>query len=356
MTAQEMLIEVNTSLQAIGASRTRKFYPEEIEWYLNKMINRFVQGSIRRKETSSSGAGYATKDVDITVFEVDELYRDAIRNLIMEQYLPSNYATSGLSAVAYLPPDYNYLTDIGACTQACSLFNSSLLSTKVYQVIGVPFPTNSVASDHHYFSNLSITLNGTGIYSRTGYYSYDSAFQVIEEICNYTNIVQNMAGPYKKMGYLLLLVPKPDSGNAQFIINYDTTASAPITLTSAVLNTITANETGVAPSPANSPVRSIRDTVNYNSNITPYYKSSPNSITTSMRGMVISINTAVNFIVNGIWISYIRKPSRISVSLNNSSDIDPDYHNQICDMTVQHIRERIGDPKWQTGNVDMKQD
>lgn len=349
MTAQEMLIEVNTSLQAIGASKTRKYYDQEIEWYLNKMVNRFVQDAIRHKENTSVGGGYQSRDVDVTVFEIDELYRDAIRDLIGEAYLPVNYDPSGLFAQAYLPPDYSYLTDIGGSVDKCSLFKSITLRPKVYQVIGVPMPVNSVAVSAPYFNNLTITINGTEAYSRSGGYSYDSAFQVIEEICNTTDITQNTAGPYKKMGYLLLMLPKPDSGNATFVITYDS-----VTLTSTVLSTITANETGATIVPANTPVRSLRDNINYNSSVTPYYQSSQNSLTTSLKGQVIQINTATNFIVNGIWVGYIRKPSRISVSLNNTSDIAPDYHNQICDMTVQHIRERIGDPKWQTGIIDSK--
>lgn len=352
MTAQEMLIEVNTSLQAIGASKTRKFYPQEIEWYLNKMVNRFVQDSVRRKESQTSGGGYSVKDVDITTFEIDELYRDAIRNLIAEQYLPINYDPSGTSGVIYLPANYSYLTDLGGSVDKCSPFKSITLTSKDYQIIGVPMPVNSVVSSPGpYFANLTITINSVVVYSRTGGYDYNSSFQVIEEICNTVpNIAQNVVGPYKKMGYLLLMLPKPTSGNNSLVIAYDA-----VTLTSTVLNTVTAKETGAAIIPANTPVRSLRDNIGYNSNNTPYYKSSNESLTTSVQGSLIQINTATNFIVNGMWIGYIRKPGRISVSLNNTSDIAPDYHNQICDMTVQHIRERIGDPKWQTGIVDSRQ-
>lgn len=348
MTAQEMLIEVNTSLQQIGASRTRKFYPQEIEWYLNKAINRFVQGCIRHKENTSNG--YTSRDIDVTVFEIDELYRDALRNLLTETYLPTNYNPNGLSAMAYLPPAYSYLTDIGACCTRCLPFSSVTLQSNVYQFIGVPFPSDSAATNGQYFSNLSVSINGDVAYSRSGSYSYASVFQLIEELCEYTPITQNSVGPYTRNGYLLLMIPKPTSGDAVFTISYETT-----TLTSSVLGSLTAFETGIAPGRANVPTRTVRDTNRYNSKTTAYYEVTEEDVPADIKGYVINLDTATNFIVNGVLVTYIRKPFRISVSLNNTSDIAPEFHNQLCDMTVQMIRERIGDPKYQTGNIDIKQ-
>lgn len=348
MTAQEMLIEVNTSLQMIGASRTRKFYPQEIEWYLNKGINRFVQGCIRHKENTSNG--YSSRDVDVTVFEIDELYRDALRNLLVEKYLPADYNPNGLSARAYLPPSYSYLTDIGACCTQCTPFSTITLQSNIYQVVGIPFPPDSTATNGQYFSNLSITINGTEVYSRSGSYTYASVFQLIEEVCEYSDITQNMVGPYSRNGYLLLMLPKPTSGDLQFTISYEST-----TYTSALLGTITAMETGVAQGRANVPTRTVRDTNRYNSKTTAYYEVTEEDVPADIKGYIINLDTAPNFIVNGVLVTYIRKPARVSVSLNNTSDIAPEFHNQICDMTVQMIRERIGDPKYQTGMIDSKQ-
>lgn len=347
MTAQEMLIEVNTSLQAIGASRTRKFYTEEIEWYLNKAVNRFVQNCIRHKENTSNG--YSSRDVDVTVFEIDELYRDALRNLLEEQYLPTDYAADGLSAKAYLPQNYSYLTDIGAYCTLCTKFNVNALTSAQFQVIGVPIFGDSAAGSSPYFTSVTVTLNGSTIYTRSGGYTYKSAFQFVEELCQNTPLTQNSVGPFIKNGYLMMLVPKPSGTNAVFTIAYDAA-----TLTSTVLNTFTQLNTTAAPSRANVPTRTVRDTNRYNSKTTSYYEVSGEDVPCDIKGYVVNIDTATNFIVNGMLVTYIRKPERISVSLNNTSDIATEYHNQICDMTVQIIRERIGDPKYQTGAQDIK--
>lgn len=339
MTAQEMVIEVNTSLQAIGASRTRKFYDQEIEWYLNKMIVRFIQDKVRRKEN------------DQNLFEIDELYKDALRNLIVETSPILNYSPDGLMVQGYLPPDYSYLLGVGAAVTKCINFLPGMLMDQGYEIIGVAYPPDSTAGNQHYFENINVKLNGNSIYSRSGYYSYAAGFQLIEEVTSNTPISQDVIGPFRKQGYMLILVPALSSGNNVFTIDYEGATK----LTSTVLSTITTKKPIITGLSINTPVRTVRNTNTYSSSTTPYYRTSDKEITMNTIGSVMFLDTAKNFIVNNLGISYVRKPRRISVSLNIGSDIAPDYHPEICDMTVNHIRERIGDPKYQTGLIDSKQ-
>lgn len=354
MTAQEMLIEVNTSLQAIGASRTRKYYPEEIEWYLNKIQNRFVQLCLRRK--GGEQTGYMRSEADANLFEVDEMYRDAIRNLLKETYLPTDYTNStGLTAKTFLPTDYSYALDIGAFADLCTTFRSNLMQPTTMRIVGIPYPADSTKGNKHYFEDLTITRGSDIIYSREGYYSYPAALQVIEEVQGVymmadgtvISVAVDNIGSFYKPGYILMLVP---NDSQVYSIAYE---GSPNNLT--LQYTFVVNTTGIAQGPVNVPARSVNNSNTFSSGTTPYYKTSVKEITMKINGSVILIDTATNFIVNGMVLSYVRKPRRISVSLNIGSEIAPEFHNQMCDMTVNHIRERIGDPKFQTGLIDFKQ-
>lgn len=355
MTAQEMLIEVNTSLQAIGASRTRKYYPQEIEWFLNKIQNRFIQLSIRKK--GGEQTGYMRSEADANLFEVNEMYRDAIKAFLKEAYLPASYPdANGTRAECILPTDYSYALDVGASAQLCTKFRSNLLVPSSMRIMGVPYPADSAAVDGHYFTNLTFKRNGTDvIYSQTGYYDYKSAFQVLEALQGvYTSAAEipvsvaiDNIGSFYKPGYILILVP---SGTDTYTINYEST-----TLSFTALATVTQSTTGEPQGEINVPLRSVNNANTFSSGTTPYYKTSVKEITMKINGSMMLIDTATNFIVNGIVLSYVRKPRRISVSLNIGSEISPEFHNQLCDMTVNHIRERIGDPKYQTGLLDYKQ-
>lgn len=364
MTAQETLIEINQGLQAIGASRTRKYYQEEIEWIVNKMQMRFVQDCLRRKGSEQSA--YLRSEGDQNMFEIDEIYRDAIKDLLKEGYVPADYYnSSGLTAMVRLPVDYSYALDLGIVAQLCTQFRYNKLNTRTVRIMGIPNPPDSTATNGHFFENLQLNKDSEVIYSHNGYYNYNSAFQVLGELNGiYTTnggaqiqvSTSGKIGEYSNPGYILLLVP--DDGS-NYSLTYESTITTPATL----LRTIT-TKTADAIGPAidgrptgvvvNVPARSVNNTNTFNSGTTPYFKTSKEEVTTKINGQIMFIDTATNFIVNGIVLSYVRKPRRFSVSLNVGLDIAADFHPQICDMVVNHIRERIGDPKYQTGLIDSQ--
>ena len=97
MTVHEMHIEFRSSANQIGSNTNRKFEPEEIDWILNKMQNRFIQTKLKPKRDGSGG------------FELDQISADQIRTLIVPSYEMIPYIDDDRRYMCFLPSDYAYL-------------------------------------------------------------------------------------------------------------------------------------------------------------------------------------------------------------------------------------------------------
>lgn len=100
MTAREMHIELEFSLSKLGANKTRAYLPEELDWVLNKMQERFVQEKLRPKEKG--------------FFAYDQLEVDAIKPLIKKEEIKDFHISKNNDYDIYsclLPNDYSYLVD-----------------------------------------------------------------------------------------------------------------------------------------------------------------------------------------------------------------------------------------------------
>jgi hypothetical protein len=71
MTIKEMHIEVGLSSQQVASSINRRFIPDEIDWVLNKIIDRYVKDCIKPK--------VYTGDSDFEEFQIDV---DKIKTLL----------------------------------------------------------------------------------------------------------------------------------------------------------------------------------------------------------------------------------------------------------------------------------
>lgn len=338
MTGLDMYIEITSSLQAIGASRTRKYEKNEIEWVINKIIDEFPKTCIRKKDGTES------------TYEIDSLYKDAIRALTVRTTLPVDYidniaSLTLKSAKAILPSDFAYMLEF-AGSYTCSPFVPSAVVSKTYQTIVVPLPANSAGTAGNYFANLSVSVNGVVIYSRaTGYQAKDS-YQLIRELEDNTPL--KVGG---KTGNQLAMTIAKAGADPVFTITYDGILQSTSTVASSFATFETVQLTGDQVVP----IKNVRDSSYYDLLTTPYYQPKTSELLGTLDSTFIYLDTPGNIIVNGVLLSYIRKPRRISLSLNTSSDIAPEFHNEICSRAVNYIRERIGDPKFQTGLIEAKQ-
>jgi len=73
----------------------------------------------------------------------------------------------------------------------------------------------------------------------------------------------------------------------------------------------------------------------------------------TIRGNAIDMYTSDIFIIDALKITYIRKPSKISLSLGISCELPEHCHQEIVDMTVSSILEGISDPSYQTHQIEV---
>jgi hypothetical protein len=70
---------------------------------------------------------------------------------------------------------------------------------------------------------------------------------------------------------------------------------------------------------------------------------------------VIVYQNPKKFILKGVIIDYIRKPSKINLSSSNDCELLEHTHHEIVDMTVKHILEIIESPRYQTNAAEESQ-
>jgi|TARA_R110000772_G_scaffold35255_1_gene85113 hypothetical protein len=73
----------------------------------------------------------------------------------------------------------------------------------------------------------------------------------------------------------------------------------------------------------------------------------------TIRGNALDLYTNDIFIIDAVKITYIRKPSKISLSLGISCELPEHCHQEIVDMTVASILEGIGDPRYSTQQIEV---
>jgi hypothetical protein len=89
MNALEMHIDVDLEAQKIASSSFRKFTDAEIDWLLNREVERFIKDRIKQ-------------DQDSLGFEASEVDLDAIRTLVVNDQVLS-VRKKPLQTVLYLP-------------------------------------------------------------------------------------------------------------------------------------------------------------------------------------------------------------------------------------------------------------
>lgn len=102
MTVQEMHYAVDQGLQKVGSFVYDTFLPEEIDFFLNKMQERFIKDRV-----------FKTSDPKRLGFSLNQKRLDDIRNIIEIDYFDNNLGDPSVEYQNYdLPLDYLYLINL----------------------------------------------------------------------------------------------------------------------------------------------------------------------------------------------------------------------------------------------------
>jgi hypothetical protein len=338
MNIREQHIEVSMATQNIASNTRRKLLPDEIDWLLNKNLERFIQSKLKSK---GNGA-----------FQVDQLDADSIRTLLVtNRTIPVTDSFDSDVYVASLPGDYSYLISDDSRTLSQCGTPRPTLKTITESVLSLPLYSSK--STPKYFSTVVITLNGNTIslldiitaQQITGYTGLNSKEEryLIRDVMlwhmrNTLGIIvywENYKSVYKPHSFIF-----PGGTIGTITVDDTTTVNGIVTSLSynrysSILGTWQANR--LTPADKISTMRR-----------TAFIKSSNLSPISEVSGRELTVYGDTGFIVTGVSIDYVKKPRRISLLLSQDCELPEEFHQAICDLTVEYFKAMIADPNWET--------
>jgi len=339
MTALEMHIEIDLSLQKLKSNYYRNLLPSEKDWILNKSVDRFIKDRIRQ-------------DTDSLGFDATEIDLDALRTLVvLDRDLPS-FQIENDATRAELPGDYNFLIDDFSYTvPSTDLANyaaaNQFVSTPVYMYF---FPILASSLSPNPYQSMSLKLASNNVFNVSGLTGLQSAaetFTVRDYIMNqlWSNRPVGVDFYWERcMGVYMPNTIIALSNSAQVGTNT-------ITIDGVVTNATSTNfnQSYVPVISAGTLVnnRLVRGHYRSNLRMSVFAQASNVSPISAVSGNQIKVYHDGKFIVTKLRISYVRKPARISLYLNQNCDLADGFHQQICDLAVLYMKEMIATPDWE---------
>lgn len=332
----EQVIEVRQATQNIAANTRRKFLDDEIIWLLNKNQERFIQSKIKSKQDGSGG------------FEFDQLDADAIRPILVSSY-PLNYYLTADGYTAELPDDYSYLlSDDSRTFLLCGTTQGTTSRQETNLVIPFPLTTKGSAP---YYTSFSLVIGATTVTladikayygsSFPGFSSKEERFTLIPIVLWYLRNALGITVYWEQ--YLnkkspgAMIFPNVNAGSLQI----DTGGVVNGTTFSSTFNTYSSTSGVWA---ANRLTRTNKLSTLLR---TAFYKPSNQSPVSSVDGNKLTIYGDASFIVTGVRVDYVRKPRLMSLLLNQDCELPSEFHQAICDLTVEYIKKLTASQDWQ---------
>lgn len=340
MLVKEMHIEVSQSFQKIAANKSRRLLPDEIDWLLNKNVERYIRSKIKPKQDGSGG------------FQIDQHDTDAIRTLLKTRIPVDAYQYDTRRFASILPGDYSYLiSDLSLLKTSCDGEITKEISTKY--LLSLPVK-KSTAPNGPYYEAVDITLNGSQEFSMSthvqnnngSYTGVDSPEEIFLVISTILKVLRDRGWEVYWERYGEKFFPKSvvvvTSVQIAGSISINGTVTAGSTTT---VSQMVAEVEGESLKEAGNALTSsakISDRLGV-----AFYDTSAEEPLSELGGNYLFVYTDETFIVSKVLLSYIRKPQRISLILGQDCDLAEDFHQLICDLTVEYIKGMIADPNWE---------
>ena len=333
MTAREMHIEINQSLQKVAANATRKFLSEEIDWVLNKVQERFIQDCLRPVQFNGNNNGQYRF--------ADQLRTDAIRSLIVSGKTINAYKDSEKRVKVYLPWNYMYmLADQSNMLNLCGGPRVETTETVTIRTLSLSKTTST--SVPYYASDNSITVNSTvlNIPGSLGTFNSYTGYQKKEDVYFLKNWILHQLQKngvevyWEKFGDLYYQDKFIFKGTPTLELKWDNTVVT--SFTDIPVNFITQNAALAVTNTADNRITSSYDV--YTLLNTPFAVTTIKSPISELSGNLLYVYQDNNTTVKSVTISYVRIPQSISLSLGTNCELAEQFHQVICDLTVEYIK------------------
>lgn len=342
MTVRDMHIDLDQSTQLVAANRTRKWYPEEKDWVLNKIMERFIRQQLRpRKDALGNITGG---------FELDQAGSDAIRMLVVTNAALTPYIVDNKRYKCFLPADYSYLLSDGS-------------DTKLICDATVEEPTASHTHFRTAMRQEQCPIDVLPHYGTMILQMPDKTVTIPDDLPPFNDYVG-----YREQKDISLLVPWILWKSGWYWERYDelykpgwyiqvqnsTPSTATISIEGVTINDpggvdyadpVTSTKTYSYHTAAGNSVnnRLLATDIVRQMNQSSFFKTAYYSPITELENNLLWVYRDNSFIVSGVSISYIRKPQPISLSLNTDCELAEGVHRVILEQAVEYMQNRTKD-------------
>lgn len=354
MNVQEMHIEIDISTQKIRSNYYRKFLDSEIDWLLNKHVDRFVKDRIKQ-------------DTDSLGFDATEIDLDALRTLVvLDRQLPA-FQVETEAVRAELPGNYSFLVDDFSNTiDKCDKYNYAVATNIQASTVYIyTFPlAQSVLGSAPYYVNMSMQMNSVQIFDAASLPGLPDKTElwaakdyILNQLSNYIlgllqlnpettiDFYWETFGSYTSPGSILAVSSVRQTGLNQLTIDGSNIAGAESTVSRNFIPAVNAGALACN--------RLIRGSMRSRLRTSTFCQTIPSSPISAVSGNQLKIYHDSKFIVSKSKVSYIRKPAKINLLLNQNCDIAPEFHQEICDRVSLYIKELTDAPDWEVKLRDM---
>jgi hypothetical protein len=337
MNVFEMHIEVKQATQNIAANTRRKLQSEEIDWILNKNVERFIADRVKPKKDGSG------------LHEVNQFDIDGVRTLLSTAECTAK--VDGTDYKCMLPADYSFLlSDDSRVTLICG--TSSFTPTSVTEnVLRIPLK-QSVKSAAKFYETVSITIDGTthtladlntnnaGTYN--GLASKQEIFVVRDAMLSHlrSKNVEVYWERYHDIYYPNhFLFPGRAAGSITIDSGTDSTTSGTVGTITYTKYNLNGDKWSPNRLTASSQISVMIDTA--------FVKSHYHSPISELEGNYLIVHGDRSFIVSKSRVNYVKKPRKINLALAQNCDLPEEFHPAICDMAVEYFKAMTQDPNWE---------
>lgn len=353
MNALEQHIDINLAVQKINSNYYRQLTDSEIDWLINKHVGRFIKDRIKQ-------------DTDSLGFDATEVDMDALRTLVVLDRQLSTFHIEDDATRAELPGDYSFLIDDFSNTiDKCDTTNYKQATTFTDATVYVySFPLVQSITTTPFYKAMSFKLNNVTIFNVSGLPGLATADElftvrdyIMEQLSSYvrTQLLDDPAfnvdfywerfgSIYKPNSFLAVTTTQQTSTNTITIDSVITTATE---------NSITRNFVPVINAGKMCANRLVRGHFRSNLRSSAFAKTTSNSPISAITGNQLKIYHDGKYIISKLKVSYIRKPAKISLFLNQNCDLAEEFHPEINDRVILDIKELIMSPDWEIKVRDM---
>jgi hypothetical protein len=332
MTVREMHLELQQATQNVGSNRRRVLLPQEMDWVLNKVTERYINT-------------HATSIRNVASAEHSITHMNRIQTLVRTSELPMFKEQADLTS-GHLPVTVHDLLSVAPEVQfLCGAAARTLRSSDTLHFLQIQ---QSAAPAGLYYPTVRLTINGDVV--------FDAQSWATKHNGTYTGFGRPWVWQVLRM-----LLPElqdnvfwqwhddvfyPDTlifeGYAPSVITLQLGSEIYTATTSTVLRT-----QYVADAAKFRPGRLYFHTVLPDMINGAYTRTDGQSPLCYVEQNKLYVLTDPSYIVRGCRILYVHRPRAINVDLGIDCDLPDAAHQDICDLATEYIKNLRGDQNWE---------